>query len=132
MGNEANKSIYRNYVRALAHPDQIGDVVTENFVGHDLPPQLPKGIEGLRAYRRAVMAAFPDQVSEIQDLMAEGDKVSARLVLKGTHKGDFAGIKATGKTLAVEVYEIARIEGGKVAERWCLLDRAAMMQQLNG
>ena len=40
-------------------------------------------------------------------------------------------MKATGKTLAVEVYEIARIESGKVAERWCLLDRAAMLQQLN-
>ena len=113
-------------------PVVIAAYITANFLGHDLPPQLPKGIEGLRAYRRAVMAAFPDQVSEIQDLIAEDDKVSARLVLKGTHKGDFAGIKATGKTLAVEVYEIARIEGGKVAERWCLLDRAAMMQQLNG
>ena len=88
MGNEANKALYRQYVQALAHPDKIDDVVAPNFIGHDLPPQLPKGIEGLRAYRRAVMAAFPDQASEIQDLLAEGDKVSARLVLKGTHKGD--------------------------------------------
>ena len=132
MGNEANKAIYRNYVRTLAHPDEIDDVVTANFVGHDLPPQLPKGIEGLRAYRRAVMAAFPDQISEIQDLVAEEDKVSARLILRGTHKGDYAGMKATGKTLALDVYEIVRIEGGKVAERWCLLDRVGLMQQLNG
>ena len=54
----------------------------------------------------------------------------ARLILRGTHTGEFNGMKPSGKTIAVEVYEIARAANGKIAERWCLLDRASLMQQL--
>jgi predicted ester cyclase len=130
MAGEDNKAVYRRYVQLLAHPERIDEIVAPDFVGHDLPPTLPKGIEGLRAYRRAVMAGFPDQVSEIQDLLADGDKVSARLVLRATHTGEYAGRAPTGRPLTLDVYEIVRIANGKVAERWCLLDRAALAQQL--
>ena len=130
MSVESNKSVYRNYVKVLTHPERLDEVNAQDFVAHDLPPHFPKGIEGIRTYRRAVMAGFPDQTSEIHDLVAEDDKVCARLVLRGTHSGEFNGMKPSGKTIAVEVYEIARIANGKVAERWCLLDRAALMQQL--
>jgi predicted ester cyclase len=130
MSLEDNKLLYRRYVKLLAHPDRIDDAVALDFIAHDLPPDMPRGIEGLRAYRRAVMTAFPDQTSEIQDIVAEGDKVSARLLLRGTHSADYAGVKVTGRKVAVQVYETVRIENGKVAERWCLLDRASLMQQL--
>jgi predicted ester cyclase len=131
MSLEENKALYRHYVKLLAHPDHLDEVADKDFAAHDLPPHFPKGIEGLRAYRRAVMAAFPDQTSEIQDIIAEGDKVSAQLLLRGTHKGDFAGVKPTRRRIQVEVFETVRIEDGKVAERWGLLDRASLMQQLN-
>jgi len=130
MSIEDNKAVYRHYVKVLAHPERLDEVIAQDFVAHDLPPHFPKGIEGIRTYRRAVMGGFPDQTSEILDLVAEDDKVCARLVLRGTHSGEFNGMKPSGKTIAVEVYEIARIANGKVAERWCLLDRAALMQQL--
>ena len=132
MTLEENKSLYRHYVKLMAQPDHLDEVVDKDFIAHDLPPGFPKGIEGIRAWRRAVMAAFPDQTSEIQELIAEGDKISARLLLKGTHKGDFGGMKATGRKIQVMVFEIVRIENGKVAERWGLLDRASLMQQLGG
>jgi predicted ester cyclase len=130
MSIEDNKALYRRYVQTLAHPDRLDEVIAQDFTGHDLPPDLPKGIDGIRAYRRAVMAAFPDQTSEILELVAESDKVSARLMLRGTNTGPFRGQPATGRRIEVEVYEIARIANGKVAERWCLLDRAALAQQL--
>src|ERR1700761_2965286 len=85
MSVESNKSLYRQYVRVLAYPDRLDEVIAQDFVAHDLPPHFPKGIEGIRSYRHAVMAGFPDQTSEIVDLVAEADKVCARLILRGTH-----------------------------------------------
>ena len=131
MSLEENKSLYRHYVKLLAQPDHIDEVIAADFIGHDLPPTLPKGIEGMRAFRRAVMTAFPDQTSEILDLVAEGDKVSARILLTATHAKEYAGMKPTGRKFQVEVFETVRIEDGKVAERWSLLDRANLMQQLS-
>jgi predicted ester cyclase len=131
MSLEENKALYRHYVKLLAHPDHLDEVADKDFTAHDLPPHFPKGIEGLRAWRRTVMAAFPDLHSEIQDIIAEGDKVSARLLLSGTHKGDFAGVKPSGRRITVEVFETVRIEDGKLAERWSLFDRDGLLQQLN-
>jgi predicted ester cyclase len=99
--------------------------------GHDLPPGLPHGIEGLRTFRRFVMAALPDQTGEIQQLVAEGDKVAARIRLEGTHRSDLMGRKASGKRLTTHVFEIVRIANGKIAERWALLDRESLIQQLD-
>jgi predicted ester cyclase len=131
MSLEENKSLYRHYVRLLAQPDHLDEVAAKDFIAHDLPDTFPKGIEGMRAYRRAVMAAFPDQTSEILDLVAEGDKVSARLLLTATHVNEYAGLAPTGRRFQVQVYEIVRIEDGKVAERWSLLDRTSLIQQLS-
>jgi predicted ester cyclase len=131
MSLAENKSLYRHYVKLLGQPDHLEDVVTKDFIAHDLPATFPKGVGGLRAYRRAMMAAFPDQTSEIQDLIAEGDKVGARLLLTATHLHEYAGLKPTGRKFQVDVFETVRITDGKISERWSLLDRVSLVQQLS-
>jgi predicted ester cyclase len=78
------------------------------------------------------MKAIPGQTSEIRDIPCEGDKVAvaARMWLEGTHRGEFMGFAPTGKRGGAYVFEIARIENGKILERWALLDRASLIQQL--
>lgn len=127
---EDNKALFRKYVKLLATPERLDEVVSRNFVGHDLPAGLPPGLEGLKTFRRAVMNAFPDQTSEIRDILCEGDKVAARIWIEGTHRGEFMGFAATGRTGGAYVFEIALIENGKIVERWALLDRAGLIQQL--
>ena len=51
-------------------------------------------------------------------------------MFRGTHRGDFQGMPASGKQMAVEVIDILRLENGKVVERWGLGDQLGMMQQL--
>jgi predicted ester cyclase len=63
-------------------------------------------------------------------MIEDDDKVVARWSAKGTHKGDFMGIPATGKQVAFSGIEIIRIENGKAVEEWEELDRAGLMQQL--
>jgi predicted ester cyclase len=49
-----------------------------------------------------VTNAFPDLHHEIEDIVAEGDKVAVRLNVTGTHKGEFQGISPSGKKLSLD------------------------------
>ena len=115
----AHRELFEHYLRALTNPDDLAGVLAPDFVAHDLPHAGDR--DALIAYRRTVLAAFPDQNSQIVDYLEDGDRVAARILLKQTHTGPFADIEPTGRHLSIEVYEFVRIEGGKIAERWAAL-----------
>jgi predicted ester cyclase len=78
---------------------------------------------------------LPDVRVELEDMIAEGDKVVARWTAIGTHrragKHDFFGsVKGTGKQLNVEGITILRFERGKVVETWGLTDELGAAKQL--
>ncbi len=73
---------------------------------------------------------FPDATTSIEGLITAGDKVITRWILRGTHKGEFAGIPATGKKVVNSGIMITRIENGKVVEDKEDYDSLGMMQQL--
>jgi predicted ester cyclase len=66
----------------------------------------------------------------IEDLIAEGDKVVARLTTSGTHQGVFLGLSPTGKRVMVTGIEIFRLAGGKIVEHWNTYDDLGLFQQL--
>jgi steroid delta-isomerase-like uncharacterized protein len=78
----------------------------------------------------AAMPALPDLAYALEDIVAEGDKVVARYTARGTHKGTFLGIPATGKQLTYKGVEIFRIAGGKIVETWDFPDGLGLMTQL--
>ncbi len=61
---------------------------------------------------------FPDLTIAVEDVMAEGDKVTARVTMRGTHSGEFQGIAPTGKRVEVKAIDMFRIEDGKIVEHW--------------
>jgi predicted ester cyclase len=104
------------------------EIYAPGFVVHQAEGDIP-----LDTYLQASLArlnAFPDWDCKVEDLVAEGDKVVARMTVHGTHQGEYQGIPATGKKMAIDVVAIARVVGGKFAEGWGTYDRLAMMQQL--
>ena len=74
--------------------------------------------------------SFPDLNIQVEELIAEGDKVVARVVFQGTHPADFQGMPATSKRIEMQVIDILRIEDGKIVERRGLGDQMGLMQQL--
>lgn len=66
----------------------------------------------------------------VEDLIAEGDKIVARLTLSGTQQGAFMGIPPTGKHATVSDIEIFRITGVKAVETWVQVDFLGLLQQL--
>src|SRR5881397_1889144 len=71
-----------------------------------------------------------DRTMEIEDLLVSGDKITARLLFTGTHKGEFMGHPATGKPVTFFAIDILRIRGGKIVEAWYLEDNLTLLEQL--
>ena len=109
----------------------IDEIAAEDYVELDpLPGQTP-GREGLKAFLATVsFPAFPDQRWVTDEQIAEGDKVVSRFTMYGTHRGDFMGIPATGRHIAVKGVVIDRIVEGKWKDSRLLMDTLSLLQQL--
>jgi steroid delta-isomerase-like uncharacterized protein len=110
----------------------IDDLVSDDFIEHEEFPGIPPTKEGLRQLFTGLHAAFENAKFEPDDLIAEGDKVFVRARLTGTHRGEFMGIPATGRTVDVGVADFLRLDGDLIAEHWGVMDSGALMQQLTG
>ena len=108
----------------------LEELTATNLVDHNRFPGQAPGLEGVKQAFTMMTTAFPDLHFTVEDQIAQGDRVVSRLTMRGTHKGDFQGIPATGKQATVTGIDIFRIVGGKVVERWGNFDDLGMMQQL--
>jgi steroid delta-isomerase-like uncharacterized protein len=111
--------------------DAFGEFLADDFVEHEELPGLAPGKEGVIAFFRMYIAAFPDLRMEPEDVLPSGDKVVARVRVTGTHRGDFLGIPASGKAVDVQLIDIIRFgDDGLAREHWGVSDTMTMMQQL--
>ncbi|MBT2535368.1 ester cyclase [Arthrobacter sp. ISL-69] len=111
--------------------DLIDESVLEGMQDHEDPmPGQPPGRDGVKFYVNAIRAAFPDLTVKLDPVLADGDLEAAHGVLSGTHKGEFLGIPASGKSVEFSSVDIIRIEDGKVAEHWGASDTLSLMQQI--
>jgi steroid delta-isomerase-like uncharacterized protein len=90
----------------------------------------PISLEEHKQANKSLPAAFPDFHHTIEVVFAEGDKTVFRATLTGTHKGNFMGIPATGKSVEYSAIGIARFSDGKIAEMWLEADFMGLFQQL--
>lgn len=132
MPIDENKSIVRRYQEIYNSNDldRLTEVVSEDLLTPNIMPGIPDGLEGAKAAHRIMLAGFPDYQTIIEDLIAEGDKVVARIKMTGTHTGDFMGIPATGRQISFTGIYIARIANGKIVEHWGEEDSVSLLQQL--
>ena len=134
MSIEQNKAVFRQIVEEIFNQGNISlfdELVAPDFIEHEeLPPGIPVGRDGAKVLFTQLRSAFPDFNAEIEDLIAEGDRVVVRMKWTGTHEGEFMGIPPTGRSISIEVIDIVRFEGGKFVEHWGIMDNMGMMQQL--
>ena len=132
MSNAENKKIVRRYQEIYNSNDleALGEVVSEDLLTPKIMPGIPSGMEGAKAAHRLMLVGFPDYQTVIDDLVAEGDKVAARITMSGTNTGNFMGIPPTGKHVSFTGIYIARIADGKIVEHWGEEDSISLLQQL--
>jgi predicted ester cyclase len=124
---EANKLLVRGYIEEVFNkhqPEASDRFVAKDFIEHN--PRLPHdGLAGSKKFLNIVFAAFSDYHGEVQNLVAEGDMVVSRTKRIGTNDGPYEGRPATGKKLVFSTSDFFRIENGKIAERWDVVETLA-------
>ena len=132
MSIEQNKQLVRRYqeIYNSNNLDELDEVIAFNVFMPKIMPNMPSGLEGAKQVHKTTLLGMPDFHTEIQDLFAEGDKVVARVLMTGTHTGNFYGIPATGKRVEFTGMFIARIENGKIVEHWGEEDSLSLLKQL--
>jgi len=132
MSTEENKTIVHQYQEAYNHGnfDALAEVVAADVLTPNIISGMPPGLEGAKAVHQTTLLGMPDYHTTIEDLIAEGDKVVARVTMTGTHTGNFWGIPPTGKRVNLTAIYIVRIADGKIVEHWGEEDGLAVLKQL--
>ncbi len=149
MSTEANKALIRSWYDVpgleewlLQRPEVKNVEATEmeklkivmpaifapEYISHRPGGDMP--FEGFVQYQISRSKAFPDFSAKVEDIIAVGQKVVVRFIVRGTHLGMFRGIPATGKKIEMGGIGIERCAGGKIVESWHYSDTFGMMQQL--
>ena len=130
MSTEENKALVQRFFEEVINqrnPAALDQFAAPNAVNHTVPAGLPLGMSQFLSLH---LTAFPDVKATVEDLLADGDKVVARVSIHGTHQGAIRGISPTGKPISVMAINILRIVNGQIVEHWGLADRHSALQQL--
>ena len=119
---EQNKAIARRVYEIIStgNFERAEEIVNPEAQDNELLPGDPpaKLIDTFKETFSEAREGFPDLTVSVEDVMAEGDRVTARVTMRGTHRGEFQGIAPTGKRVEVRAIDMFRIREGKIVEHW--------------
>jgi steroid delta-isomerase-like uncharacterized protein len=134
MMTEANKNVIRRFydeVMGQGRADILDEIMVEDFVDHgEALFGSPQGRETLRRGIIAIHGILPDLNVHLEEVIAEGDMVGVRGVMRCTHVGTFLGVPGTGHELTWRGYAMFRVVDGRIAERWFNSDGISILRQL--
>jgi len=131
-----NKATFRRFRDAMNTCDMefisktIDELVEPDATIRTPLPGDATGAEVLKHVWAVLLRAFPDLHLTVEDLIGEEDKVVARIVVTGTHLGEYMGMEPTGKSIAYDEIFIFRFANGRVVETWGVVDVFSQMRQL--
>jgi hypothetical protein len=128
---EENKVLARRLIRAFDDEDfsVMGELLSTDFRYHQ-NGKVEEGAEGFRAMMRRVYAAWQPHRIDIEDEIAEADRVVFRMTAYDTQSGPYRGVPATGAQLKWSLIFIFRIARGRIAEIWRAGDDVVRFEQV--
>jgi steroid delta-isomerase-like uncharacterized protein len=133
MSIEDNKAIVRltaEEVWSKGNLAIVDEIYAPDFVCHFIVGPEWKGPDGVKNNVQQHRTSFPDWNEQIEDIIAEGEKVVIRFTSRGTHEGEFEGIPPTGNQVTIAEVAIYRIADGKIAEQWGFPDIMGLLRQV--
>ena len=137
MSTEENKAVVRRWFDEVL---SRGDLDALDSICAECHPQFavirgviepaPLGMSGLKSLITSLRGAFPDLQATVEEQIAEGDKVVSRVTMRGTQRGEFNGMPATGKSFTISGVSIWEVRGNLLIQEWVNWDALGMMQQL--
>ena len=130
MTIEQNKALVRRFITEIfeqGRPGAVGELCADDFIGHTWG-NADK--EGLKAAMDRVSKGLADAHFQIDDMIAEGDRVAVRVTASARQVGEFMGMPPSGKSYEIGEIHIFRLRDGKVSEHWHEYNPGALMKQL--
>lgn len=134
---ETNKAVVRRIYDEVinnAEHDKVAEFFGTNNVDHERSRGFSnidaQGVAGMTNIFKTLRAAFPDHHIEIEDLIAEDDKVVARVTSTGTHTGELLSVPGTGTKVRYVGVDVFQLRDGKVVEHWGATDMLGFLTQV--
>jgi predicted ester cyclase len=130
---ETNKEIVRRFNREVieqGNHDSFMQLMNSDFINQTAPPGANNAEVMWNTFSVILRPAFSDLIVEMQDQIAEGDKVTTRKTITGTHTGTLMGVEPTGKKVKIDVIDIVRLKNGKYAEHWGINTLQSVLAEL--
>ena len=133
--SEQNKQVVAQFdelVWSQGRLDSARELLAPDLIDHQpMPfPGREPGAAGLLQVVQIVRAGLPDLKRIVHAQIAEGDLVVTRFTDRGTHRGTLMGLPPSGRELAVDGINVARVQNGRITEVWHVEDLLGMMRQL--
>lgn len=131
-----NKQMFRRFQDVMNTCDaeviskSIDELVEPDATIRTPLPSDATGAQVLKDVWAVLLAGLPDLQLHVEDLIGEDDKVVARIVVTGTHRGVYMGVQPTGKVISYDEIFIFRFADGRVVETWGVVDVLSQMKQL--
>ena len=131
---EANKAVVRRFYAALNAGDygEADALVAADYRHYVVSDTGFRSIgwTAFKAGNQGARGAFPDWTLGADLLVAEGEYVAALVIGRGTHRGEFAGVPATGRTVRVPITVIHQVRGGRLVADWEVANTEPSMRAL--
>lgn len=131
---EKNKEIVKRFNKEVIENGNVEifeELMDDHFINHSAPQGADNRKQGMiNTFNRILRPAMPDIQVTILQQVAEGDVVTTRKNISGTHTGDFMGVPPSGRHISIDVIDIVRLKDGKYAEHWGINNLAVVLAQL--
>jgi steroid delta-isomerase-like uncharacterized protein len=125
---QAIETLYRAFNER--NPDLLDQALVPDWQDIPLGPGQQPGLAGMKPIVAMFGAAFPDVKITIQDIFGRDGHVAVRAQITGTHLGEFFGIPATGKPIAIAIHEFHYLTADRITHTWHLEDWFGMLNQI--
>jgi predicted ester cyclase len=132
MSPASNKSLTTRWFTEVwnrQRADAIDELLLPDAKLHGLGPVI-SGPANFRPFHRRMIAAFPDLVVELHDVIGDGDLTACRFTFRGTHQRDSLGFAATHKPVVTTGMCMIRWRGGRIVEGYNEFDAAGAIPAL--
>jgi steroid delta-isomerase-like uncharacterized protein len=134
MTTEQNKAIARRWTEELWSQGKLAvadEIIALDYVRHDAGDPFPaRGPEDVKRIVSMLRTMLPDLRLELEDMIADEDKVVSRYTGTATDTAGYMGMPPSGKVIRTVAIQIFRFADGKIVESWAVRDDLGTLRQL--
>ena len=129
---DAQELVRRLHEELLASRDldRLGEFFADDFTSHNMPPELPQGVEGVRRFFQYFLDGLTDIDVTVDELVADGDRVAVATTTSGFHTGELLGFGPTGRRVEITGIDLVRVDG-RIVEHRGLTDTLGLIRQIS-